>query len=191
MSPMDKAYTISRMIEAGYSQKDIAVRLGYSKALVSQVKNFVDFPLSVQKALDIGKMTQAAAFELIPLLERPEELAEKAKELIASNGKVTTQAVRASNRKSALETDDAGAAGEGGEAAEAEKATETPIKAAKTARSMKELMAFLRDFSEAEKGADLSPAQIALGVVLKFAEGKIKEKAAQKQLDTKLAVAVA
>ena len=190
MTPMDKAFTIARMLENGYQQKDIAARLGYSKALISQLKHFVDFPLATQKAIAAGKITQAAAFELIPLAENLEALAEKTKELMANSGtggKVNVSSVREAARAANGEGD--GGEGDGGNTNEAgDVGDAAPAKAPRTARSMKDVMAFLRDYSDAEKGAELSPAQVALGIVLKFAEGKLKEKAAQKQLDTKLSV---
>jgi ParB-like chromosome segregation protein Spo0J len=181
LTPMDKAYIINRMLEAGYTQSDIARKLGYSKTLISQVKNFIDFPLKVQKLIDTGKITQAGAIELVDLKDNPDELTARVDSIINANGKVGTSAVRAARRgDSQAEADevDSEAYNEGEEGEEA-----APVKATKARRSLKEIMEFLRDYSEVEEGVDPDKTQAVLKVILRFAEGQIKEKAAQKAIN--------
>ncbi len=170
LSPMDKAYIIDRMLENGYTQKDIAIRMGYSRAIVSQAKHLTSFPLKVQKAIDQGKITQAAAFDLVEFKDTPDILQAKVDEMLSRDGNVGTAAVRASRRGG--EDDEDG----GGEETEAE--VQAPEPKGKTGRTLKEVMGFRRDFSDCEKDTEPLPSQTVLKIVLKFAEGKIKEKAA-------------
>lgn len=176
LTPMDKAYTVARMLENGYKQADIAERMGVSKALVSQLKHLVDFPLKIQKAIDRGVVTQAGAFELIPLKDAPDVMQSKVDEIVASGSTVGTAAVRASRREEII--------GYGEEETDGAEASDKTAKATRiTTRTLKEIMGFLRDFSDCEKDASPNATQQILKIVLKFIEGKVKEKAAAKAID--------
>ncbi len=202
LTPMDKAYAVSRMMENGYTQKDIAIRMGVSKALISLLKNLTDFPLKVQRDIDSGKITQAAAFELIDTFrESPDDLQKRVDEMKAASldGKIGTTDVRDSKRKAAEEDEDGGEAEEdedgGEETADADagngkgkgkakgKKAAAKKREAKTGRSLKEVMAFLRDWSDCEKDVVPQPGQVVLKIMLKFADGKLSDKAAYNQIN--------
>ena len=57
LSPMEEAYAIKRIIDAGKSVNEFRVALGWSKTLITQRLALLDMTLEVQDALDRDSIT--------------------------------------------------------------------------------------------------------------------------------------
>jgi ParB family chromosome partitioning protein len=78
-TPLGKAKKAQRYIDLGRSEEEIATLFGISKASVKNLLSLLDAPITVQKAVESGKITVSDGYKLAKL--DPAEAREKVAEL--------------------------------------------------------------------------------------------------------------
>lgn len=79
ITPLEEALTFQKLIEeCGYTQRQLADRVGRSQAHISKRLTLLDLPETVQKQVEDGKLGVGDAVEIAKLKDQPELMAEAA-----------------------------------------------------------------------------------------------------------------
>jgi ParB/RepB/Spo0J family partition protein len=170
-SPVDQAYSISRLETFGLTRAEISKAFGRSQSWVSKVQKISGLPVKVQKQIHAGEISLEAAYELAGL---PPAKAEEAVAEAGVEGKPTAATVQRTKRQAAeKESGDDEDEGKGKKAA-TPGAAQRDKKPVSKMRTLKEIRLFFIDLDNAV-GAARGPVEEFAGDFLKYMDGRLSD----------------
>lgn len=90
LKPLETAAALQRLLDNhGYTNGQLAERLGKSASYVSQLLGLLELPADVQSRLRTGELTQSHAAALLPLASEPERCSHAARAIVGGGLWVT------------------------------------------------------------------------------------------------------